>query len=84
MYIIFAAIGNFYYVGIYHSVDLYQYIALYSIAIVNYDYWRKIKNREKKKAYGCTRYRLLKLLQKFHSHTDFLVGYAKLCIYTFS
>ena len=47
MYIIFAAIGNFYYVGIYHSVDLYQYIALYSIAIVNYDYWRKIKNREK-------------------------------------
>ena len=47
---IFLAIGNFYYVGIYHSVDLYLYIVLYSIAIVNYDYRRKIKNRKKKHA----------------------------------
>ena len=52
MYIIFAAIGNFYYVGIYHSVDLYQYIARYSIAIVNYDYRHKIKNRKKTWVHG--------------------------------
>ena len=43
----FVAIGNFYYVGIYHSVDLYQYIVLYSVAIVNCDYRRKIKKRKK-------------------------------------
>ena len=28
---------------------LYQYIVLYNIAIVNYDYRRKIKNRKKKR-----------------------------------
>ena len=44
---IFAAIGNLYYLGIYHFVYFYWHIILYSITIVNYDYRRKIKIRKK-------------------------------------
>ena len=44
--VVFVAIGNFYYVTIYHSINFFWYIVLYSITIANYDYRRKVKNRK--------------------------------------
>ena len=37
------------YAEIYQSIDFYQYLVLYSITIINYDYRRKIKNRKQNK-----------------------------------